>query len=77
VSNHDYASSLISPQDIIVSGRWDAALFMSYALSLSFFEAAPLIALRRTGCRSVTLLTDTEGYRVSVSEAGLSGPPVK
>jgi hypothetical protein len=67
----DTASCLISPQDIIISGRWDAALFTSYALSLSFFEAAPLIALRRSGCRSVTLLTDAEGYRVSVSEAGV------
>jgi hypothetical protein len=67
-----HASLLVSPQEVIDAGRWEAALLMSYALSLSFFEAAPLISLRRNGCRSVTLLTDIEGYRVSISEAGVS-----
>jgi hypothetical protein len=62
----------ISPQDVIVAGRWNAALFVTYPLSLSFFEAAPLIALRRSGCRSVTVLADKDGYRVSISEAGVT-----
>jgi hypothetical protein len=69
-SNADSFS--VSPQDVILAGRWNAALFTSYALSLSFFESAPLIALRRTGCRSIALLADKEGYRVSISEAGVT-----
>jgi hypothetical protein len=62
----------VSPQDIILAGRWNAALFTTFALSLSFFESAPLIALRRSGCRSITVLADKEGYRVSMSEAGVT-----
>jgi hypothetical protein len=65
-------ASAMSPQDIILAGRWNAALFKSYALSLSFFKAALPIALRRAGCRSVALLADKEGYHISISEAGVS-----
>jgi hypothetical protein len=60
----------LSQRDIIAAGRWDAALFSTYSLSLSFFEAVPLHALRRSGCRSISILADAEGYRSSLSEAG-------
>lgn len=59
-------------QDVIAAGRWEAALFTTYALSLSFFEAAPLIALKANGCRSTRLLADLDGYRASLTEAGAS-----
>lgn len=61
---------IYSFQDVIHSAAWDAALFATYALSLSFFEAVPLIGLRAKGCRSIRLLADVDGYRASMSEAG-------
>jgi hypothetical protein len=66
------ADTKVFPNEIITAGRWHSALFMSFALSFSFFEAVPLIALRKGGCRSVAVLADLEGYRVSISEAGIS-----
>lgn len=60
----------LSQREIIGAAHWDTALFTTYSLSLSFFEAVPLHALRRSGCRSVSILADAEGYRSSLSEAG-------
>lgn len=57
-------------QEVIDAAAWDAAFFATYALSLSFFEAVPLIGLRSKGCRNIRIMADVDGYRASMSEAG-------
>ncbi len=59
--------------DLIQSAPWRAALFTSFPLSLSFFEAAPLIKLRAGNCRQITILADVLGYAASLSERGSVG----
>ena len=61
-------SELIRPEEILASRRWDAALFTTYAFSISFFESVVLRALQKSGCRDVWVLTDTEGYAASLIE---------
>jgi hypothetical protein len=53
---------------IAVEGRWQRALFTTYALSLAFFESYLLPHLRRTQCAHVTVLADVDGYRSSLME---------
>ena len=58
------------PYDLLSATSWDAALFTTFSLSLSFFEAVPLHALRRAGARDIAVITDIVGYSASLSEAG-------
>ncbi|MEO9781609.1 MAG: hypothetical protein ABJH07_03005 [Sedimentitalea sp.] len=60
----------IRPIDILAARPWDKAIFTTYALSLSFFEAVALDALVRGGAKSATILADTDGLRSALSEQG-------
>lgn len=60
----------VHPLDAVRAGRWTRALFGTYALSLGFFEAAPLRALRRVGASDVRILADVSGVAASLGEAG-------
>jgi len=42
--------------DVIKGGKWNKALFTTYALSLSFFESILLRALRQIGCQEVWII---------------------
>jgi len=59
-----------SPIEIIRSGRWHSALFGTYVLSLSFFEATLLPTLRQAGVRSIVILADIDGIAGALGEAG-------
>ena len=58
-----------SPRDLILAAKWSSALFTTYSLSLSFFEAVPFSGMSKT-IRDVTMLTDVAGYAASLSEVG-------
>ncbi len=60
----------VHPLDAVRAGRWTRALFGTYALSLGFFEAAPLRALRRVGASDIRILADVSGVAASLGEAG-------
>jgi hypothetical protein len=68
----DPALSTIQVSDIIRAGGWHSALFTTYSLSLSFFEAVVLQALRDAGVRRTSIVVDVAGYRASLSERGVS-----
>lgn len=59
-----------SPIDLISAYPWRRAVFTTYALSLSFFEAVVLDALVRGGGQERLILADVEGVRASLSELG-------
>ena len=50
-----------SPLEYIANGRWEKALFTSYALSLTYFETYVLPQLRKSGCEMVSVLVDKDG----------------
>jgi HKD family nuclease len=54
--------------DVIKGGKWNKALFTTYALSLSFFESILLRALRQIGCQEVWIISDLQGYKASLIE---------
>lgn len=58
----------ISLLDVIMSQKWERALFTTYALSLTFFESYLLPPLRKAGCETVDILVDKDGYRASMME---------
>lgn len=60
----------LSPLDLLASHPWERAVFTTYALSLSFFEAVVLDALVRGGTQERLILADIEGVRGSLSEQG-------
>jgi len=60
----------VHPLDAVRAGRWTRALFGTYALSLGFFEAVPLRALRRGGASDIRILADVSGVAASLGEAG-------
>jgi len=60
----------VNPLDLISAAPWKRAAFTTYALSLSFFEAALLDALLRGGGRNALILADPEGVRAGLSEEG-------
>jgi hypothetical protein len=68
----DPALSTIQITDIVRAGGWHSALFTTFSLSLSFFEAVALQALRDAGVRRTSIVVDVEGYRASLSERGVS-----
>ena len=61
-----------SPRDLLLANKWSSLLFTTYSLSLSFLEAVAISAVART-FRSFTVLTDLEGYRSSLADAGAIG----
>jgi hypothetical protein len=63
----------IEPAEILASRRWDAALFTTYAFSISFFESVVFQALtKRTPCHDICVLIDADGYVSSLMERGAS-----
>ncbi len=59
----------LSPIEIIARGRWENALFTTYALSLTFFETHILKnCLVKTGCRNIWVVADIDGYQQSLAE---------
>jgi hypothetical protein len=60
----------VHPLDVVRAGRWTRALFGTFALSLGFFEAAPLRALRRVGANDIRIIADISGVAASIGEAG-------
>ncbi len=59
----------LSPIEIIAKGRWDNALFTTYALSLTFFETHIIKnCLVKTGCRNIWVVADVDGYQQSLAE---------
>lgn len=63
----------LSVLDVIDGGKWERALFTTYALSLSFFESILLRSLRRVGCQETWVITDVQGYRDSLIERRSQG----
>jgi hypothetical protein len=59
----------VNPLDLISAAPWRRAAFTTYALSLSFFEAASRRAASRGG-RNALILADPEGVRAGLSEEG-------
>jgi hypothetical protein len=56
--------------DLLQAHPWSRAVFTTYALSLSFFEAVVLEALVRGGTRDALILADVEGVRSALNEQG-------
>jgi len=63
----------MQPLDLISAAPWQRAVFTTYALSLSFFEAVVLDRLVRGGGRNALILADPEGIRAALSEQGARG----
>ena len=62
-----------SPVAFLEAAKWQAALFTTYALSLSFFESVVLHRLRKVGCREIWVVVDAQGYRSSLMERRTQG----
>lgn len=60
----------MNPVDLVSAAPWTRVVFTTYALSLSFFEAAILDALLRGRARGALILSDLEGVRAALSEEG-------
>lgn len=58
------------PIDLVKAAPWKSALFTTYALSLSFFEAVLMDAFVRGGGRNPLIFADTEGVHHALSELG-------
>jgi hypothetical protein len=61
---------MLAPLDLVSAHPWRRAIFTTYALSLSFFEAVILDALVRGGGREALILADVEGVRAALGEQG-------
>ena len=66
------AELLFAPRDLLLAQRWSSLLFTTYSLSLSFLESVVVSAVARS-YRGLTVLTDIEGYRASLADAGAVG----
>ncbi len=63
------SSEISRPLEIITGRPWDHALFTTYALSLSFYETQiHKLGLARNGCRDIQIISDADGYQLSLSE---------
>lgn len=60
----------LSPLDLVSAGKWDKAVFTTYALSLSFFEGVILDALMRGRSKEVLILADVSGVKAALGEQG-------
>lgn len=56
--------------ELLEAHRWDKAVFTTYALSLTFFEAMVLDRLVRSSSGQSTILSDVEGVRAALGEQG-------
>jgi hypothetical protein len=56
--------------DLMSALPWRQAVFTTYSLSLSFFEAVVLDAMVRGGGRSALILSDVAGVRAALMEQG-------
>jgi hypothetical protein len=63
----------LNPVDLISASPWRQAIFTTYSLSLSFFEAVVLDALVRGGGREALILADVSGVRGALMEQGARG----
>ena len=64
-----YPIESVGPHEIIANGRWEHALFTTYALSLTFFETHILKAgLIKNGCQHVWVVADVDGYEQTLAE---------
>jgi hypothetical protein len=61
---------MVAPLDLLSAHSWQRAVFTTYALSLSFFEAVVLDALVRGRARGALVLSDVDGVRASLGELG-------
>ena len=69
VNNAESSLESARPLEIITGRSWDHALFTTYALSLSFYETQiHKLGLARNGCRDIRIVTDADGYQLSLSE---------
>ena len=59
-----------SPLELVGAHPWQKAIFTTYSLSLSFFEAVILDQIVRGGGRGVLILSDVDGVRGALSEHG-------
>ena len=60
----------MNPVDLISALPWRRAVFTTYSLSLSFFEAVVLDALVRGGGREALILSDIAGVQAALMEQG-------
>ena len=65
----ELAEPSFGPRDLLLAQRWSSLLLTTYSLSLSFVESALVSAVARS-YRGLTVLTDIEGYRTSLADAG-------
>jgi hypothetical protein len=61
-------STLATIADIIRAGKWKRSLFTTFTLSLTYFETEILRTLKKSGCSESWIITDTHGYKSSLSE---------
>ena len=54
--------------DIFEYKKWNKALFLTYMVSLTFFETIILRRLRNVGCQDIWIVADADGYQMSLSE---------
>jgi hypothetical protein len=54
--------------NIFEERKWKSALFLTYALSLTFFETIILRKLQNVGCEEIWIVPDADGYQMSLSE---------
>ena len=67
--NANHKPKVVAPHEIIANGRWEHALFTTYALSLTFFETHILKAgLIKNGCQHVWVVADVDGYQQTLAE---------
>ena len=60
----------MNPIDLVSALPWRRAVFTTYSLSLSFFEAVVLDALVRGGGREALILSDVAGVQAALMEQG-------
>ena len=56
---------------LIDAGTWNRAVFTTYSLGLSYFEAVILDALTRKKCSEIVIFSDIFGYMSSMKETGV------
>ena len=56
---------------LIDAGTWNRAIFTTYSLGLSYFEAVILDALTRKKCAEIVIFSDIAGYISSLKETGV------
>lgn len=74
MSSDSSIATAIAPLAIITECEWDAALFTTYALSLSFFETYLVRSgLKRNGCEEIWVIADQARYAEALVERQAKG----